>query len=186
MNIGVFSIDPGGATGLWWGIFNPHAKSIEETLKARMNAGSCTVTGDERAQITEIADIWQAFFSSCVRSALLPPENVWLVCEDFVYTAGNTYGGDSAKISTAIIWGIEGYRMGMRAEWLKGRGRKQAHMPPMILQTASQAKQFATSARIKEWDLWEKGFAGKREHEFSAMQHCAFFLYKYRTKHSGG
>jgi hypothetical protein len=179
VNIGVFACDPGGATGLAWGIFNPHAKSIEEMLSTRMDAGSTTVTGDERAQIREVAALWSSFYSACVRSALLPIDHVWLVFEDFVYAPGVNYEGESAKISTALIWGIEGYRMGKRDAFLeRARGPVKSSMPSMMLQTASEAKTFATNARLKEWGVWVVG----REHERSAWQHIAYFLKRYRIQ----
>ena len=152
-------------------------------LRDRMNAGSNTVTGDERTQIRGIAECWQAFYRACVRSALLPPENVWFVCEDYIYTAQNTYAGDSAGISTALIWGVEGYRLGTADEWdraHRGSQRKRQKMPAMVLQTASQAKGFATNARLKEWDVWVVG----REHERSAWQHIAYFLKRYAIQHT--
>jgi hypothetical protein len=180
VNLAVFAIDPGGATGIAWGIFDP-AASIEDALRGRMNAGSATVSGDARTQIREIAGWWQAFYRQCVGSACLPSERVWLVCEDFVYAPGVNYEGDSAKISTALIWGLEGYRMGRRDQWLEsGRGRSsKVRMPSIILQTASQAKTFATNARLKDWDVWVVG----KDHERSAWQHVAYFLM--RAKQQG-
>lgn len=78
--------------------------------------------------------------------------------------------------STAIIYGIEGYRMGRADEWREHR-RGPLHVPPMIMQTASQAKGFATNKRLKEWDCWVVG----REHERSAMQHLAYFVKHYQV-----
>lgn len=179
MNLGVFAVDPGGASGLAWGIMNPLLPDVGEQLRTRSESGSCTIEGDERSQIRAITTVWAAFYRACVTSALLPPERVWFVCEDFIYTGSNTYSGDSAKISTALIWGIEGYRMGRADEYLeqaRGRNRK-VHVPSMMLQTASQAKTFATNARLKEWDCWIVG----RDHERSAFQHVAYFLKKYQT-----
>lgn len=179
MNVGVFSVDPGGQTGLTWGIFNPHAGSIEKILESRLETGSKTVTGDERTQIRDVASTWAAFYSGCVRSALLPPDHVWYVCEDYIYAPGVNYEGDSAKISTALIWGIEGYRMGRADEFKNKRGRKEIYMPTMVLQSAGMAKSYATKARMQEWGMWERGHGGKREHEFSALQHLVFFLHRY-------
>lgn len=177
MNIGVFAVDPGGSTGVAWGIFDPNPP-IEEVLKERMLAGSATISGDVRQQIREIATLWQAFYRSCVRSALLPPDHVWFVCEDYIYTVGNTYGGEPAAISTSLIWGIEGYRMGRADEWREHK-RGTLVMPTMVLQTAGQAKGFATNTRLKEWDVWVVG----REHERSAWQHVAYFLAKYKEQY---
>jgi hypothetical protein len=179
MNLGVFAVDPGGATGLAWGIFNPTLPEVGDQLRTRLDSGSATTEGDERSQIREITTLWAAFYRACVNSALLSKDRVWFICEDFVYTGSNTYSGDSAKISTALIWGVEGYRMGRADEYIaQARGRKrQVHVPSMILQTASQAKSYATNARLKEWECWVVG----REHERSAFQHVAYFLKHYQT-----
>jgi hypothetical protein len=175
MNIGVFSCDPGGATGVAWGIFNPHAKGgAGEALLTKQLSGSATVEGDLRNQIREIAELWQAFYRACVNSAQLPPENVWFVMEDFIYKPGTVYGGEDSMISTGLIWGIEGYRMGTRDEW-KRHKRGQIKMPDMILQTASEAKGYMTNARLKEFGCWVVG----RDHERSAWQHIGFFLKHY-------
>lgn len=181
MNIAAFAVDPGGRTGLDWAVLNPLVDPWA-ALKTRMLGGSATVQGDARTQITEIASLWSSFYNSVVRSACLPPERVYLLVEDFVYAPGVNYEGESARISTQIIWGLEGYRMGRRDEWLQRPGRrKQAIMPPMILQTASQAKSYATAKRFRDNDCWERGFGGQNEHIFSARQHIAYFLQRYRT-----
>src|SRR5262249_8296477 len=106
-----------------WGIFNPKAQGAAEALKTRMRAGSDTIEGDERKQIREIGERWREFYADSVGRALLPPDRVFLVVENFIYTGAN-YGGDSARISTAIIWGLEGYRMGRRDEWRKHKRGK--------------------------------------------------------------
>jgi len=180
MNIGVFAVDPGGATGVAWGIFDPGAKDgLEGALRDRMLHGSTTVTGDERTQISELAQLWSDFYNSCVRSALLPPQNVWLVVEDFVLKPGETAGGKDSTYPVALIWGLEGYRMGRLYEWRQHK-RGPAHVPPMILQMAGQAKSVATNAKMKDWGIWVVG----REHERSAWAHIALFLKKYISSHA--
>src|SRR5215831_8075482 len=181
MNIGIFGCDPGGSTGCAWGIFNPLANGgAAESLRDKQHAGSTTVTGDARAQIRAIVKLWHVFYNDCVRVRCLPPTHVWFVMEDFIYKPGTVYGGDSSEISTAIIWGVEGYRMGQRDEWDKlKRGNKEIHIPDMILQTAGEAKSYATNERMKEFGVWVRG----REHERSAWAHVATFLARYIKQH---
>jgi hypothetical protein len=177
MNIAIYGCDPGGSTGLAWGIFSPNT-DIATSLSNKLHTGSCTVTGPVREQIREITAIWQSFYRLCVEDSRLPPENVYFVMEDFVYTSANVYGGDEAKISTAIIWGIEGYRMGRLDAFLEdhvGVPNVEAIMPPMILQTAADAKSFATSLRMREWGIWVRG----RDHERSAWAHVATCLQRF-------
>jgi hypothetical protein len=180
VNIGIFGMDPGGHTGLAWGIFDPsHPEGVAGALRDRMNAGSITVEGDERTQIKEIASIWSSFYSACVRSALLPPNRVWFACEDFILKPGETAGGKDSTSPIAIIWGVEGYRMGREDEWHKHKRGAKSKRPELMLQTAGEAKQYATNARLKDWGLWVVG----REHERSAWSHVATFLKRYSIQH---
>lgn len=179
MNIGVFAMDPGGSTGLCWAILDPRDPGgAAGSLRNKMNFGSATVVGSEREQITEISGIWSSFYRACVKDALLPPENIWLVCENFVMIPGQTSGGEDSTRPLGILWGVEGYRMGRRDEWKIAHPRDKAHMPPMILQMAGQASTHATNSRLKEWGLWIVG----REHERSAARHLALFLSKYKQQ----
>lgn len=184
MNIACLSVDPGGHTGVAWGVYNPGVNTWE-ALANVMLPGTVTVAGDISTQIRELGTLWSSFFNVTVRRALLPPERCYLVVEDFIYKPGTQYGGEDSKISTALIWGLEGYRLGRRDEWTQTPGRKSARkafMPSMILQTASQAKSFATPQRFKDNNLWKRGYGGQDNHIFSAQQHIAYFLQSYRSK----
>ena len=174
MRIGIFAVDPGGATGLAWAIVNPKLSSIDNCLLKRTHFGSITIEGDARKQFKEIAQLWEGFSRACLNLGV-ESKYIFPVCEDFVYAPGVNYEGDSARISTQIIWGFEGFRHG-RA--FGGRGLA-AKVPAMYLQTASQAKGYVTNARLKEWGLWVVG----RDHERSANQHLAYFLAQFR-KHN--
>jgi hypothetical protein len=180
MNVGVFAVDPGGHTGLAWGIFDPgHKEGFTGALRDRLLSGSTTIIGDERTQIAEMSSLWSDFYNACVRSACLPPQNVWLVVEDFILKPGETAGGKDATSPIALIWGLEGYRMGRLYEFQQHK-RGPAHMPEMVLQLAGQAKTVATNARMKDWGIWVVG----REHERSAWAHVACFLKKYMAARS--
>lgn len=176
--IGVFANDPGGHSGLAWGIFDPHRTGgVGEALKERTHAGSTTVGGGPREQIVEIATLWQSFYRACVHDKGLSPSDVWFVCENYVLKPGETVGGGDTSISTSIIWGVEGYRMGRADEWREHK-RGQIVMPSLILQMAGQAKAYATGPNLKRWGVWTVG----REHERSAWAHIALFLNRYREQ----
>jgi hypothetical protein len=177
MNIGIFSVDPGGHTGLAWGIFNPHEKEYADAILGKMHHGSITVEGEMLSQVVEICDIWSGFYTTCVKNACLPPDKVFFVCEDFIPRGGQSPGGKESIFPSFIIGGLEGYRRGRRDEWLRQkRGRAtEVHMPDTILQLAGDAFSFANKTRQKEWGLWVVG----REHERSAWCHLALFLKKY-------
>ena len=64
MNIGIFAVDPGGKTGVAWGIFDPGApRGVRESLRNKLRAGSDTIQGDERHQISQIANSWMEFYN---------------------------------------------------------------------------------------------------------------------------
>lgn len=176
MNIAVFAVDPGGHTGMGWGIFDPTLKDVGEQLRGRLSAGGATITGDQRTQIRGIVDLWQGFYHESV-AKFIPPDQVWYVCEDYILKPGETAGGGESTISAELIWGVEGYRMGQAAQARKYR-RGLVVMPDMVLQMAGQAKSYATGRRLKEWDCWTVG----KEHERSAWAHIAFFLKRYQIQ----
>ena len=161
-----------------WGIFDPHV-DIDESLRERQKAGSATISGDIREQIREISRRWAEFYRECVVVGMMPHDKVWYVCENFIYTGGS-YQGDSAMISTALIWGVEGYRMGRADQWAAGHGRRQIVVPQVVLQNPGDAAAFAKDARLREWGLWIRG----KEHERSAWRHLALFLKKYQIQHA--
>src|SRR4051794_15142811 len=113
-------MDPGGHTGLAWGIFDETA-STAEALQNGLQKGSATVTGDEYAQIERIADLWTSFYRDCVNTRLLDPTKVEFVSEDFVQRPGGS-GGKEGNSPLRILWGVEGYRMGRAAEFKGRRG----------------------------------------------------------------
>jgi len=174
MTVGIFGCDPGGSTGIAWGVFDEGAP-IAQSLRDRAHAGSTTVTGDAPTQIREIADIWAAFYQACTQHAGLDHDEIWFVCEDFVYRSKQVYGGDDSSISISIIWGIEGYRMG---KWDSQKHDQLDRYPSMILQTAGEAKSFATKERLKDFGIWVVG----RDHERSAWAHIALLLKKLQLR----
>jgi len=173
LNRAIFALDPGGSTGVAWGIF-AMGSTLDETLKSKMFSGSDTLEGQERCQIRKIAMLWMAFYRECVNDHSMDPTMVEFVCEDYVAR----HEGKSGRELTSperIAWGVEGYRMGRGDEWMAKPGRRknrELHVPPMILQLPSQASTLGTSKRLREWGVWVVG----REHERSAWKHVALRL----------
>lgn len=167
---GIFSMDPGGHTGLAWGVFDPTA-SVEDALKNGIQKGSHTTEGSEYGQIKEIANLWMDFYRRCVFEGQMDPDDVEFVAEDFVLRPGRHAGGKDGISPVRILWGVEGYRLG-RADEFKGRRASKVHNPPIILQQPNQASTFATNPRLKTWGVWVRG----REHERSAWRHIALRL----------
>jgi hypothetical protein len=161
---GIFSMDPGGATGLAWGIFDNTA-SVHDAIKNGLHKGSVTVEGDEYHQIVAIAKYWMSFYKFCVHRCLLDPEDVEFVSEDFVERTD--LRGKKHQSPIRILWGVEGYRMGRAAEFA-GRRRSGARVyaPRIILQHPSLGAAIG-SERLREYGCWVVG----RDHERSAWSH---------------
>lgn len=171
MNKGIFALDPGGHSGIAFGIFDIYpSTSLEDSLKGVLHRGSETITGSEYDQIKLIAKFWTKFYRDCVFKGRLDPESIEFVCEDFVQRPGGS-GGKEGQSPIRIMWGVEGYRMG-RADEFKGRkvnSKAKIYAPRMILQMPSDAAALGTRERLKEWGCWVVG----REHERAAWKHIA-------------
>jgi hypothetical protein len=166
--VGIFSVDPGGHSGVAWGIFDTSPKTIAGALATKRADGSETYEGDWHKQVAEISEQWRTFLKTCVHEEGLSPEQVEFVCENFIQIPGLTAGGTDSTLPLLIIGGIYGYRLGALAEWERNENGPAA-APSMILQLAGQASTFATGQRLREWGLWVRG----REHERSAWKHVA-------------
>jgi hypothetical protein len=170
---GIFALDPGGHSGIAWGIFDPRS-TVEEALQNGLHKGSATTEGEERGQIREITRLWMEFYRLCVITCCMDPDSVEFVCEDFIQRPGSK-GGKEGQSPIRIMWGVEGYRMG-RYDEFAGRKRGRPYAPQMILQHPSEMTGFATGKRLKKWGIWIVG----KEHERSAFGHIAVRLARIR------
>jgi hypothetical protein len=171
--IAILAIDPGGSTGVAYGVFDARAKDrdVGDILRTGVYTGSTTIQGDEYAQIREIARLWTQFFRKNVQIGQMDPDSVEFVSEDFILRPGSHGGGKEGISPVRILWGVEGYRMGREDEF-KGRRNSKHKLTfrrPVILQTAGQAATYASNQRLRDWDLWVVG----KEHERSAWRHIA-------------
>lgn len=173
MNIGVFAMDPGGSTGLAWGVYDWKAKP-HEAVAHRMVAGSTTVVGDEYQQIAEIVKTWRVFFKECVKRGL-PPENVFFVAEDWVPWGGGG-AGKEGSMPERVLWGVIGYRMGQVAEYKRTHKTTPMMAPPITLQLAGQANTKSSGKELRTADAWIVG----KEHERSAWKHTILFIRNYQ------
>jgi hypothetical protein len=172
------AIDPGGATGVAWGVFDLKGGSFEEAMLGREHDGSKTLSGSEESQIRQLAVQWMLFYRRCVEEHGLGPGDVELVCENFVPQPGKAHT-EEGVISIRIIWGLIGYRMGAADEYDRG-GWGPVAAPQMVLQMAETASTFAKSDRLRKWGCWVRG----KEHERSAWKHICARLSHLRKLHS--
>jgi hypothetical protein len=157
-------MDPGGSTGLAWGVFD-EASSIHDAIANGLGKGSATVTGDEYQQIAAIAKFWMAFYRHCVRDRLLEPNQVEFVSEDFIERTD--LKGKTHQSPIRILWGVEGYRLGRAAEFAgRQRSSYRVFAPRVILQHPSLGAGVG-SQRLREYGCWVRG----KQHERSAWSH---------------
>jgi len=172
MKIAVFGQDPGGTTGVAWGMFDLDLPDHGMVMRNREYSDQRQITGDERHQIRSITRYWSRFFKGVVRYGV-HHKRVYFVCEDFTLRA-DTGAGKEYTSPERIMWGVEGYRMGMADAWhgsLRGQQR-QVIMPEMIMQQPSQAATYGTKDRLNQWDCWIVG----KEHCRSAWSHIGLFV----------
>lgn len=167
--VGIMAVDPGGHTGVAWGLFDATA-SMPDAIAQRRNSGSTTISGGERHQIRQLSALWRDFKRTCVRVGLLPPENVELVHEDFIPRRSLDEEGISP---IRISWGVVGYQMGEYEEWER-HGSGPAHVTTIRFQSASEGHAAASNQNLKDWGWWVVG----REHERSAVKHICYRLKK--------
>ena len=168
MNIGIFSMDPGGSTGLAWAVVAPDLRLAADAMKNRMKAGSTTITGEPMEQAKPIWKLWEEFKRECVVKGLLPPENVHIVSEEFVLSPMGAASGRNATMPERVMWAFEGYRTGRHDTY-----RKTKHFSPLVLQRSGAANRYNSQKMLKPVDAWIRG----REHERSALAH----MYLYTT-----
>jgi hypothetical protein len=161
----LWCLDPGGSSGVAWGIVDETKKTAIEAVKHRIHSGSGTIAGPEATQIVGLYNMWLAFKRLAVQTCLLEPEQVEIVIEDFVLFGGRVSGGRQGTMPERIAWGLEGYRMGRRDQWRSNH--LQSHYSPVIWQQPGAAARYSNKNILIEADAWVKG----RQHERSAFGH---------------
>jgi hypothetical protein len=163
----VFAVDPGGNTGLAWGVFHKEAETVKEAIEGRFCTGQLTISGYDANQVTEICRIWRRLYKEWVYSLGIDPRDCHMVIEDFVLGPKTPSGKDPLR-AINIGQGVKYYRMGSAHEherWNCGP------VPPTVcwFQTPGQASSFAKKERLVDWGVWIRG----KQHERSAWRHVA-------------
>lgn len=179
--VGVMAVDPGGTTGVAWGVHNVRRKGIKEVLASGRRYGTAEATGGEPYQAAKIVEIWNWFAGMCGRHRI----PCTLVFEDFVLRP-RTSGASAARSGltpvriTELVRGMLIAQAGMLREGVAGDGLGEPGFifacdigaDQIVLQQPSNAKSFATNDRLKRWGVYEKGSDHKRD----AMRHLALYL----------
>jgi hypothetical protein len=171
MKIAIMAMDPGGTTGVAWGIFDTDHRSVASMLQLREAAGSESIQGISEQQIPKLADIWKDFSRESHSEHELSLQDIELVMEDWQVRPRIARTGKVPVIPVQIAWGVLGYRMGRSREYEEG-GWGPTNEIQVIWQQPGQAMSFGTKQRLQKWNCWVVG----RPHERTAWQHIAVRL----------
>jgi len=172
VKLGIFAVDGGNATGLAWGIYDLHAKSVPEALSSREESGSVTtnrkikrggktvVEGGQISDLDQIITIFMIFkeFRKLCEAHGAPCD---LVVEDFILLPGSHAGGKDGVASVRIAWGLQGL--------VAGRMPKQE----IVWQTPSQ-QGGVEDEYLRRHGVWIPG----RDHERTCVKHIVVRLNK--------
>jgi len=163
----IFCIDPGGHSGVAWGIVDETAPRAIDAVRNRIQSSSVTVEGTEPEQIRDLYSLWIHFKRHVILQGLLSPEQLDLVMEDFTLRGGQNVGGKEGTMPERVAWGFEGYRMGRADEW--GSHHRMKHYTPITWQQPGAAARYWKKPILEDAGAWLKG--KKFEHERSAYGH---------------
>lgn len=177
--VAIMTVDPGGTTGVAWGLYDVEGESVGDILSGGLMTGCGQVTGSEEWQASHICELWRDF-EMFARIKHDCNEHV-LVFEDFVLRVGS---GSSDRVGlapvriTSLVYGMLLARhVGTVAPLGEGGWElsRAADMIPWKLQQVSAAKSFATKDRLTRWGLWKPGM----QHARDAWRHVALCIAEY-------
>jgi hypothetical protein len=164
----IFAVDPGGSTGVAWGIVDMRSDTVVEAMSTRTHSGSATITVGRiermtpkqfqkavRDQVYAIQRLWEKFTSDALCEFDKHGDvEIEYVIEHFVLTGGAYHKPGVEGIFPAFMVGA--LIMVNPAE-------------EIILQTAGKGMKWNTRAHLTRYDAWIVG----REHERAAFAHKA-------------
>lgn len=155
--LAVMAFDPGGTTGVAWGVMQ-----VRDTLAATLQGAelaSCDLTGEYQQQARKLYDLWTTLNFGWTVERQIPADNVHCVSEGFILRKF----GSSDKKGLYPVW-ISAMFEGL----VDGDGVAVRYQEPAT-------KSRSTSARMKRWGCWEVGVS---DHRKDAMRHLAFRVNK--------
>jgi hypothetical protein len=179
----VMAVDPGGVTGCARGVFNWQG-SVKETIQAYAGGGrgdggqlgweAWEVEGDPRIQAWEIASEFHDWATPLLGAG---GWHVTLVFEDFKLRTG------LADLSPVEV--IAGTRTLLVPRSMGLEGRLGPAGWALEFQSAADAKQYATSPRMREWGVWS--LTRGSNHKRDAIRHLCLRVSRIgRLIESGG
>jgi hypothetical protein len=169
----IFCVDPGGTTGVAWGIFDTRAESVIHAMQTRTDDGSTSIHLGRiegvtpralqkiiRDQVASILSIWDRFVSEAMYQFDRHGDvDIEFVAEHFVLTGGSHHKPGVEGIFPAYMLGalIEG-----------------TNSEEIILQTASTGMRFDNREFHTKYGTWVVG----KPHEREAWAHVAARMHK--------
>lgn len=164
----IFAVDPGGSTGVAWGIFQDDAETVKVSMRERTHSDSVTFSSGRvegknpakfQAIIREHVGNVIEYFNWFVAEAYMPEYErdglpLEFVCEHFVLTPSPRHKP-----------GVEG----IFPAFLVGALIQAMDVEEIILQTASTGMKWNVRKHLDAYDAWIVG----KEHERSAFAHIA-------------
>lgn len=156
----IWSLDPGGSSGLAWGIIDETAPTVAEALEGIQGKGSMTVKGQVEVQAMLLWEDWRTWQT---HASVEQADGVNMVVENFIIRPGMHGGGVEGVYPARIGWALWGLRYG-----------HEDMFPTIHWQEPGDAMSFGTDKRLRSWGLWVRG----REHERDAFRHLALRVAK--------
>lgn len=156
--IGIFSMDPGGHTGISWGIYDLRAGLVKDCMRSRKHSDSVTIEGDEYEQLDLTLLLYDGFREVCFDDGV----NCELVIEDFSLLPGSHTPGKEGISPVRHAWVFVGYLLCRDSR------------PNVIWQLPGVGMRYNTRQMLTNWDAWIVG----KEHERSAFAHAGARLMK--------
>lgn len=157
--LGIFTIDPGGHTGMSWGIYNMNAGLVKTAMRTRTHSASTTIVGDELEQLDLTLMHYDLFMDVCADEGV-PCE---LVIEDFSLLPGSHTPGKEGISPVRHAWVFVGYL------WSRADFDQQ-----IIWQLPGVGMRYNTRQMLENWHCWIVG----KEHERAAFAHAGARLQK--------
>lgn len=155
--LGVMAVDPGGTTGVAWGVF-PTEHAVDTRCELARDLGSGEVTGDYQYQAARIVEHWREFSAWCEGQGV----GARLVVEDFVLRVRSASSDRAQLMPVRVAACIEGILIESTLGCAMPLGRvgweaMLAVYDDVVYQTAAAAKGYATDARLRRWGFWVRG-----------------------------
>lgn len=182
----IMTIDPGGKTGITWGWFNLEYDSIKTVLaRARKKNAfhGMELSGPVASQSMVLLSMYEQFVFKSNVEYELPMDDIHVVIEDFQLRKQNV---DLAPVEITagfmaplMSGGIEETKKQITAKTKKtdhavklGTFNRPACPVKPVKQLPSEAMNFATNQRLRDWGAW---FVGS-EHTRDASRHLCVKL----------